>query len=341
MGFFSLSRNVGIDLGTSRTRVYVPNRGVVFDEPSVLALSANGSDLLCIGKAAGEMIGRVSGGEQVHDIVIRGMVQNEHIAERFLREIFSKISGFFKFFRRDAVVGVPTNATGMQRRAIMQVCRRAGLRNVFTECNTILAAAGAGMYRDDLRGRMVADIGAGFTEASVISLGGAGSGSSVVHVGGNDMDRSIVSYVEQEYGLLISEETARKVKERVGSAVVEDESREVRVKGNDARDRLPKILRITSNDIAHAVREETDAILHAVASVFRETSPDLTSDIIDNGLILTGGVAKMHGLDTEISRFINVPVHVADESGHAVIRGIRKSIQSGHLHFHKMVMRSK
>ena len=338
MGVFSFSRNIGIDMGTSRTRLYVPYRGVVFDEPSIVALKK--ADLASIGGNAKEMMERANRSVEAQHIIMCGAIQDEGMVERYLREVFKRSHGMLAFIRRDALVGVPTGATNMQQRSAIQTCRRAGVRHVFTEENAILAALGVGMHKDELHGRMVADIGAGLTETAVISLGGASS-SSTVRVGGNDMDRSIVAYVKKHHQLLISEGTARRIKEKIGSAISSVNPKEVKVKGGDARSKLPQVVRVTSNDIADAIRGEVSVIMDAVASVFQGTPPELTSDIIDRGLILTGGVAKLHGLDTEISKHINVPVQVADEPEHAVIRGVGRSIQSGHLNFHKWIIKSK
>ena len=325
-------------MGTSRTRLYVPYRGIAFDEPSMVALSKG--QITCIGGDAKEMMERANKRAEARDIIICGAIQDEKIVEQYLRKMCKQSNGIFKFIRRDALVGVPTRATNMQQRSAIQTCRRAGMRHVFTEENAILAALGVGMHKDELHGRMVADIGAGLTETAVISLGGASS-SSTVQVGGNDMDKSIVAHIERHHQLLISRGTARRIKEKVGSAMQTANPKEIKVKGGDARNKLPRIVRVTSNDIADAIREEIKMILDAIASVFQSTPPELTSDIIDRGLILTGGVAKLHGLDVEISKHINVPVQVADEPEHAVIRGIGRSMQSGHLNFHKWVIKSK
>ena len=338
MGIFSFSRNIGVDLGTSHTRVYIPYKGIVFNEPSILAVDKGG--FVCIGKDAKEMLGRATRDAKIQPIIMRGAIQDEKITEQYLRKIFKQSRGPLAFLRQDTLASVPTNATNMQQRAMIQTCRRAGTRNVFTEENAVLAAFGVGMHKDELHGRMVADIGAGLTETAVISLGGASS-SSTVKVGGDDMDRSVVKYIEKQHQLLISKDTARKIKEKVGSAIQNANPKEIRVKGGDIRSKLPRVIRITSNDIADAVREEVSMILEAIASVFQSTPPELTSDIIDRGLVLTGGVAKLHGLDVEISKHINVPVHIADDPEHAVIRGIGRSIQSGHLDFHKWVTQAK
>ena len=325
-------------MGTARTRLYVPYKGIVFDEPSIVARDKK--EIVCIGSDAKEMMERANQRAETQHSIICGAIQDEEVVEQYLRKMFGQSSGMLKFIRRDALVGVPTSATNMQQRSAMQTCKRAGVRHVFTEENTILAALGVGMHKDELHGRMVADIGAGLTETAVISLGGASS-SSTVRVGGNDMDKSIVAHIERHHQLLISEGTARRMKEKIGSAMQTANPKEIKVKGGDARNKLPRIARVTSNDIADAIHEEVKMILDAIASVFQSTPPELTSDIIDRGLIITGGVAKLHGLDMEISKHINVPVQVADEPERAVIRGIGRSMQSGHLNFHKWVIKSK
>lgn len=338
MGLLSFSRNVGVDLGTSHTRVYVPYRGVVFDGPSVLASDKKNS--VYIGNEAKEMLGRMLKDIDIRFIISHGIVQDEQVVEWYLRHIFKQFRGLSRIFRNDVLVNVPTNATNMQQRAMMQTCRRAGMRHVFTEANSVLSALGVGMDKSDLKGRMIADIGAGLTETAVISLGSASS-SSTVKIGGNDMDRSIVDHIKRQYQLLVSSDTARKIKEGIGSVLQSNSPKTLRVKGGDLHTKLPRVVSITSNDVADAVRGEVDMILKAVADVFQSTPSELVSDVIERGLVLTGGVAKLHGLDVEISKHINVPVQIADDPEHAVIRGIGRSIQSGHLDFHKWVIQAK
>ena len=235
---------------------------------------------------------------------------------------------------------MPTNATGMEQRAVVQTCKRAGARNVFVGKNAILAAFGIGTHRDELRGRMVADIGAGLTEAAVISLGGMSSWNTV-KVGGDDMDRSIVEYIKTRYQLLVSRETAKKIKEKIGSVITVGSPKEVRVRGSDARNKLPRIIRVSSNDIADAIRNETQKILRTIADVFKETPPELTSDILEKGIVLTGGVANLGGIADVVEEYVNAPVHIADDPEHAVIRGIGRSIQIGHVDFHRRALLSK
>ena len=341
MSLFSFTRDVGIDFGTSRTRIYVPYQGIVFDEPSVIAFnSSDTSRPMCIGTEANEMPGRVSGDITVHNIVSRGVVQDERIAEQFLRIALRRSQRIFHFIRNDILVSTPTHITSMQQRALIQSCKRAGAKNVFTEANTVLTALGVGIHRDELHGRMVANIGAGTTEVAVISLGGISSSNSI-KIGGDDMDVSIMRYVQQRYHLLISKDVARRAKEKVGSVALSEKPKDVRVKGSDERTKLPRIVKITSNDIADAIQEEVKSILETLKGVFHNTPPELTSDIIEQGVILAGGVAKLRGIASIIEKHINAPAYVADDAEYAVIRGIGKSIQTGHLDFHRRALLSK
>ncbi len=338
MSFFSFSRNVGIDLGTSQTRIYIPYRGVIFDEPSKLAFEGDGKKrLICVGECAEEMVGRAPNHINIHTTVSRGAIQDEHIAEKYLHSAIRQAQGILRFFRSDILISVPTGATSMEQRAAIQTCKRTGARSVFTEQNAILAAFGVGMHRDELRGRMVTDIGAGLTETAVISLGGMSSYRSE-RVGGNDMDTSIVRHIQQRYHLLISENVARQVKEKIGTVAVSDTPKGIKVKGSDMNNNLPRIIHINSNDVAEAIQEEVRKILDTIASVFQGTRPELTSDILEKGVILTGGVANLNGLDRAVEKHINAPVQVADHPEHAVIRGIGKSIQTEHLNFHRQTL---
>ena len=341
MNKFSFSRDIGIDLGTARTRIYIPYKGIVFDEPSALAFGMNQKkEFLCIGDCAKEMLGRTPKNVEVHQTIVRGAVQDENIVEEYLINALKHSRKLFNFIKNDMLLGVPTQSTSVEQRAVIQTCKRTGARNVFTEQNTILAAFGVGTHKDELHGCMIADIGAGLTEVAVISLGGMSS-SSTVKIGGNDMDVSILEYIKDRYQLNISKDVAQEVKEKIGSALSIDNSKELRVKGNDARTKLPRIIRISGNDIAEAIQPEVEAILETIADVFQRTRPELTTDIIDRGIVLTGGVAKLIGLARVIEKRINVPAHVADNPEHAVIRGIGRSIQTGHVNFHKQVLLSK
>ena len=335
------SRDIGIDLGTARTRIFIPYRGVVSDEPGALALDSNNNSLICVGDCADKMIGRVPSNIEVHTITTHGAIQDEKIAERYLRSILKRNArGLFSLFKKDVLIGAPTNATSMEQRAVVQTCKRAGAREVFIGQNAILAAFGVGTHRDELHGRMVVDIGAGLTEAAVISLGGMSSWNTI-KVGGDDMDKSIVDYIRTRYQLLISPDAARKIKEKIGSVIVTDRPKDLRVRGSDARSKLPRIIRVSSNDIAEAIQGEVRKILETIASVFQNTPPELTSDILEKGIILTGGVANLEGISLAVEKYINAPVHIAEDPGHAVIRGIGRSIQIGHLNFHKQALLSK
>ena len=341
MGFFSLSRDIGIDLGTFSTRIYFPHRGVVFNEPSVLAKDLEeGNELLCIGKRAREMVGRTDTSIDLHPIVFHGSIKDEVFVESYLSAAISRLRNKFSFLRSDMLVNVPVGATSMEQRAIVQACKRAGARHVYTEVSVVLAALGTGVDRDELRGQMVTDIGAGVTESAVISLGGVSSHKSIP-VGGNCMDEAIVQHVKKRYQLLISKENARRAKEMIGSVLIKDSPEEVRVKGSDCSTKLPRIVKITSNDIAEAIQHEVEKILENISNVFQGTPPELTSDIIERGIVLTGGVANIKDIATAVEHHVNAPVYIAEDAEQSVVRGLGKSIQTGQLEFHKRLLLSK
>ena len=217
---FVIPKEIGIDMGTSRTRIYVPYRGIVFDEPSVISFNSNdSSDPLCIGDCSEEMMGRAPDDVSVHQIIINGTIQNQEHARTYLLHALRKIKGIFRFIRSDALICIPLSSTSMENRIFIDTCRKSELRNIYREHSVILSAIGIGTQQDELRGRMVADIGAGLTEVGVISFGGINS-SRVAKIGGDDMDRKIVEYIEQNYQVIISIDAARTIKEDIGSAVL-------------------------------------------------------------------------------------------------------------------------
>ena len=333
MALFPFSRNIGIDLGTHKTRVYVPYSGIVFNEPSILALDKN-KNVMCVGKSAYEMSGRAPEDIEIHKTIFRGIIQDEELAEKYLNFIFKRMRGVMRFFKNDVLVGIPTNATGMEQRAIIHTCKLAGARNVCVGINSILSAYGIGMHADELRGRMVTSIGAGLTESAVISLGGMSSHSSI-KIGGDDMDVSIVEHVRQKYHLNISVDAARIAKESIGHIEILKVPKETKVKGNDVTSKLPRIVKINSNDISRAIASDIKKILENIANVFQNTPPELTSDIIEKGIVLTGGSSNLNDIAITVERYINTPVRIADDPESATIRGIGKSIQTGHVDFHK------
>lgn len=333
------SRDIGIDMGSSRVRVFVPNKGVVFDEPNYLVFSKADNRLVSWGESAKEARERTAPDLLVHHIMDHGLILDQKRAIEYIRLMFSEISGPFALLRKDVLSNTPTDVPNVDLRTFMEVFRRAGARNVFLEQNAILAAFGIGMRKKDLRAWMVVDIGAGLTDIGVISLGGLSSYKSV-KVAGDDMDGDIVEYVKKKFSLIISKEVAEKAKKQIGSSSLQDDKGEFGITGSDAISKLPRSMQITSKEIAEAIQGSLMKIVEAVGSVFQETPPEITSDILEQGIVLSGGTAKLHGISQFISTHINAPVYVVDDPEYAVIRGIGKRIQAGHVQYHKQQLLS-
>ena len=340
MSWFSFSRNIGIDFGTSRTRLYVPNRGIIFDEPSLISFSTDGKEVISIGEHSEELKGRVSDNIIVHSVMERGVIQHQEYAEIYLKEAMKRVRGIGNVIKSDSVINVSLANTSMEVRSLLQACKSAGVRNIYSDYSVLFASLGSGSKQTQLHGRMIANIGAGTTEVAVISFGGINN-SGFDKIGGIDMDQDIVNHVLERYGVHISLDVAKQVKETVGSVVSLKNEKEIQVTGNDVSKKLPKVITLTSNDVQEATEETVDKIINVIAHVFRDTPPELTSDIIDHGIILTGGVANMPHLAAVIQHAVNAPVKIANDPELCVIRGIGKSIKNKQIDFHKQSLLSK
>lgn len=325
---FSLLRDIGVDIGTSRTRIYLPNKGIVFDEPSFLVFNTRTKELISWGAHTDEVRGRASADIEVVQIMRHGIIENQRHATQYLRHTFREIIGLFSFLRKDVLVGIPTAASNLEQRTMLEVCRKAGAKNVYPESNALLAALGVGVQQDDFRGWMIVDIGAGLTEVGVISFGGLNS-HKTVKIGGNAFDAAIVAYTKNKYKLDISREVAEKAKCAIGSADVQEEGETTEIHGADLTTKLPRTITVTSKDIAEAIQPELLKIIETTGSVFHNTPPEITADIIERGIVLVGGGAQLRDIDKAIKRFINTPVQVASDPAHAVIKGIGRRLQTG------------
>ena len=320
---FSFSNGMGIDLGSSRTRIYVRGKGVIFDAPSTFVRDIDTDKLLFLGKRVEEVRGRTSLNLEVLSIVNRGTVIDQKYAVKYLRHAIEEVGGIFSFIKQDVLIGVPTEASNVEQRIIVEVCRKSGAKSVSSECNALLAAFGVGIKRDDYRAWMLVDIGAGLTEIGIISFGGLGRAKSV-KVGGSDMDEAIARHIKNKYKLNISTDVAEVAKRTIGSANQQADGGSMQINGSDAVTKLPRSITITSQDIADGIQLELKKIIDAIGHIFQETPPEITSDIIERGIVLVGGVAQLQHLAPVIKSAINAPVYVADDPSNAVIRGISK-----------------
>lgn len=314
------SRRLGIDLGTTYTLVHLPGRGIVLNEPSVVALSMIDKKVLAVGDEAKEMIGRTPDSIIALRPLKDGVIADYRTTEAMLRYFINKALGGVRFFRPEVMIAVPGGITSTERRAVVDATLAAGAREAYIIKEPIAAAIGANIPIGSPSGHMIVDIGGGTAEIAVISLGGIVVNSSV-RIGGNKLDYAIQEYVRKKYGLAIGERTAEQVKIDIGSALVLDEKLSMDVRGRDMISGLPRTMTILSDDITEAIQEELNGIIQAIKNVLQDTPPELSADVMDKGIVLSGGSAQLRMIDRLVSQAIGVPAYVADESYLCVARG--------------------
>lgn len=326
MSLFGISKDIGIDLGTANTLVYVRGKGIVLREPSVVAIrNDNTRQVLAAGEEAKEMIGRTPGNivaiRPLKDGVIADFDVTKQMLERFIKKVAN--SGFF--VRPRIVVCFPSGVTEVERRAIEEATYSSGARSVTLMEEPMAAAIGAGLPVVEPTGSMVVDIGGGTTEVAVISLGGIVTSKSL-RVAGDELDQAIIAYIKKEYNLMIGERTAERVKLEIGSAFETENEGDVEIKGRDLITGLPKIISISSAEVREALSEPVSLIIDAIKSTLEKTPPELAADIMDKGIMLTGGGALLHGLDLLINKETHMPVHIAESPLDCVALGAGKSL---------------
>ncbi|MDR1333098.1 MAG: rod shape-determining protein [Holosporales bacterium] len=327
--FGFLSTDMAIDLGTANTLVYVTGKGVVLNEPSVVAVSNIGNkvEVLAVGNEAKQMLGRTPGHIRAIRPLRDGVIADFEVAEEMIKYFIKKIHNRGLFTAPRIVICVPYGATAVERRAIQESAEGAGAGEVYLIEEPMAAAIGAGLPISEPKGSIVVDIGGGTTEVAVISLGGIVYASSI-RVGGDRMDEEIISYIRKNFNLLIGEATAEKIKKEVGSAICTASSKDVKmiIKGRSLIDGNPRDLEITQKHIAEALMDPVSAIASGVKEALENTPPELVADIIDNGITLTGGGALLPNLDTVISHVTGVVVRVADDPLSCVVLGTGRAL---------------
>lgn len=315
-----LIRKIGIDLGTTNTLVYVPKRGIVINEPSVVAVSLLDKKILTVGLEAKEMLGRTP--ETI--IAVRplkdGVIADYKTTAAMLRYFVNKALGGIHLFRPEVMVAVPAGITSTERRAVIDATIAAGAKAAYIIKEPIVAAIGADVPIGSAAGHMIIDIGGGTAEVAVISLGGIVTSTSV-RIGGNKFDAAIVDYIRRKYGLAIGERTAERVKIEIGSALYLEEKLTKDVRGRDIISGLPRTVPITSDDVTDAIQGELEGIIAAVKEVLHKTPPELSADIIDKGVIMSGGSSQLRNIDQLLSRTTGVPAYVAEEPMLCVAKG--------------------
>ena len=328
MGFLGLSKDMGIDLGTANTLIYIKGKGIVLREPSVVAINNDVKKVLAVGEDAKQMIGRTPGNIVAIRPLKDGVIADFDITETMLRKFIGKVSSKNSFTSPRIVVCFPSGVTEVERRAIEEATKRAGAREVFLMEEPMAAAIGAGLPVHEPSGSMIVDIGGGTSEVAIISLGGIVTCKSL-RVAGDELDQAIISYIKKEYNLMIGERTAEKCKIELGSAFEsEEEEKSMSIRGRDLITGLPKIIEITETEIRIALKEPIYGIIEAIKTTLEKTPPELASDIIDRGIMLAGGGALLKGLDKLINYETHMPVHIADNPLDCVALGAGKALEN-------------
>ncbi|KKM74530.1 hypothetical protein LCGC14_1399400 [marine sediment metagenome] len=305
-------KRIGVDLGTANVLVYVKGKGIVISEPAVVAVAQRGNTIVAVGNEAREMLGRTPGAIQVIRPMRDGVIADYLTTEAMLRYFIGKVSGRFSLVKPEVMICVPAGVTGVEQRAVQDACEAAGARRPARLVSEPLAAAiGARIPVSTPQGHMIVDIGGGRAEAAVISMYGIVVSESV-RVAGDRLDDAIAGYIKRRYNLNIGDRTAEELKIAIGSALPLEEELTCEVRGRDQISGLPKTLTVTSEDVCQAMHDSLQAILGTVRSVLERTPPELASDIIDRGIVLTGGTALLRNLDRLITQEIGIPSYVAD-----------------------------
>ncbi|MBN1585492.1 rod shape-determining protein [Candidatus Uhrbacteria bacterium] len=311
---------IGIDLGTTYVLVYVPKRGVIINEPSVVAVSAADKRILAVGNEAKDMLGRTPDTIIAYRPLKDGVIANFRMTEAMLRYFINKALGGARLFRPEVMVAVPGGITSVERRAVVDATIRAGARAAYVIKEPIVAAIGADIPIGSASGHMIIDIGGGTMEAAVISLGGIVSADSV-RIGGNKLDAAIADFIRRKYGLAIGERTAEDVKIQVGSAMYLKDKLDMDIKGRDMVTGLPRVANVTSDDITEAIQHELGGMVSALKEVLNNTPPELSADVMEKGMVLSGGTSQLRHLTDLFSQATGVPAFLADDAQYCVARG--------------------
>lgn len=323
-----LSNDLAIDLGTANTLVYVRGNGIVVDEPSVVAVRRNGrgaNKVLAVGQEAKMMLGRTPGHIEAIRPMKDGVIADFEVAEAMLRYFIKKANSRRTLIRPRVIVCVPSGITQVEKRAVRESAESAGAREVFLIEEPMAAAIGAGLPITEPTSNMVVDIGGGTTEVAVISLAGIVYSKSV-RVGGDKMDEAILQYIKSKYNLLIGERSAELIKTTVGNAYRDEKAEHMQIKGRDLATGIPKIIGIDSDEVRQAIIEQIKTVVETVKSALEQTPPELAADIVDNGIVLTGGVALLKGLDSLLREETGLPITITEDPLTTVVIGSGKAL---------------
>ncbi|PJE58380.1 MAG: rod shape-determining protein [Candidatus Portnoybacteria bacterium CG10_big_fil_rev_8_21_14_0_10_36_7] len=332
------AKKIGIDLGTANTLVYLPKKGVVVNEPTVVAISIHDNKVLAVGFEAKEMLGRTPDSIVASRPMRDGVIADYRTTEAMLRYFISKALGPVRLFRPEVMVAVPAGITSTERRAVIEASMKAGAKATYLVKEPVLAAIGAGIPINEASGNMIIDIGGGTAEVAIISLGGIVACASA-RVGGNKFDQAIAEYIRKKYSLAIGERTAEDIKISVGSALPVKEQLEISVRGRDLITGLPKNIEIKTNEVAEAIDDQLHEILQTIKLVLQEAPPELSADVMDKGMVLSGGSGLLRNLDQLITESTGVPCYMAEEAMLCVAKGAGIALE--HLDVYKRSIMAK
>jgi len=313
-------KKIGIDLGTCNSVVFTSQKGVVLNEPSVVAVAPTENKILAVGQEAKEMTGRTPDTIRIYRPLRDGVIADYRVTEAMLRYFIKKTATVFRFLKPELLIGVPAGITSTEKRAVIEAGIVVGARAVYVAKEPILAAIGAGIPINSCSGHMIVDIGGGTTEVAVISLGGIVTCHSL-RVAGDKMDWAISDYIKKKYNLAIGEQTAEEIKIKIGTAIPEKEEKKIEIRGRDLISGLPQNIKITSNEVCEAISDQLGEMVQVIKVVLRDTPPELSADIMDKGMILSGGGALLRNIDELISQATGVPCFLAENPLLCVAKG--------------------
>ena len=321
-----LGRDMAVDLGTANTLVYVRGRGIVLNEPSVVALNTNNGQVVAVGVEAKRMIGRTPGNIVAVRPLKDGVIADFDVTERMLRYFIQKVHRRTRMAKPRIVVAVPSGITGVEQSAVKEAGHQAGARKVYIIEEPMAAGIGAGLPVNEPTGNMVVDIGGGTTEVAVISLGGIVTSQSI-RIGGDELDQAIITFGKKEHSLMLGERTAEEIKLALGSAFPSKDEPQAEIRGRDLVSGLPKTVLITAAEVRQAIEDPVNLIIDAVKTSLDKCPPELAGDVMDRGIALTGGGALLRGLDRRIREETGMPVHIADSPLESVVLGTGKCVE--------------
>jgi rod shape-determining protein MreB and related proteins len=332
------SRKIAIDLGTANSLVYLSGRGIVLREPTVVAVSIDDEKIVAVGSEARDMLGKTPDSIVASRPLKSGVIADYATTEALLRYFISKAIGTSRLVKPDVIISIPGGATSVEARAVLEAAYSAGAKNAYLIPEPLAAAIGAGLPISEPSGNMVVNIGGGTTEIAIVSLYGMVVHGSV-RVGGNTLDEAISQYVRRKYNLVIGENTAERVKIEIGSAYPLTKEIHLEVKGRDSISGFPKTISLTSTEVIACLSTPLAQIGGAIKAVLEKTPPELSSDIVDKGIVLSGGTALLKNLDKHITHFTGVPVHLADDPLLCVVKGLGKALENFDIFNRSMIKR--